>query len=64
MGKKKTLAEITKKDIDTAFKNINESNNDIVYINGIPFKNVHIPLDDYAAKIGAISYSETKISKM
>ena len=64
MGKKKTLAEITKTDIDIAFKNIKEINTDIVYINGIPFKNVHMPLDDYAAKIGAISYLETKIRKM
>lgn len=65
MGKKKTLAEITKKDIDNSFRNIDESsNNDTIYINGIPFKNVHMPLDEYAAKIGAIPYSETKISKM
>ena len=65
MGKKKTLAETTKEDIDNAFSNIDESsNNDVIYINGIPFKNVHMPLDEYATKIGAVPYSETKISKM
>lgn len=64
-GKRKTLAEITKKDIDNAFCNIDgNSNNDIIYINGIPFINVHMPLDEYAKKIGAIPYSETQIIKI
>jgi hypothetical protein len=55
---------ITEDDIDKAFNSLNESdNNDIININGIPFKNVHMPLDEYAIKIGAVSYNETEISK-
>ena len=42
---------------------INENeNDDIINIGGIPFKNVHMPLDEYAKKVGAIPYNETKIS--
>ena len=57
--------KITKEDIDRAFNLSNENGcNDVIYINGIPFKNVHIPLNDYARQIGALPYNETMISKM
>lgn len=64
MGKQ--LSEINADDIEMAFQrqNINENNTtDVVYIEGIPFKNVHQPLDEYAASIGAVPYSKSKISK-
>lgn len=63
----KKVSDITLDDINEAFENklINENNgNDIVYINGIPFKNVHMPLDEYAKSIDAIPYNETKISSL
>lgn len=63
----KTLNELTKEDIDRAFDNqmLNESvANDVVIIEGIPFKNVHMSLDEYARSIGATPYNQTKISKI
>lgn len=63
----KTLNELSKEDIDKAFDNQmqNESvANDVVIIEGIPFKNVHMPLNDYARSIGATPYEQTTISKI
>ncbi len=64
MGKR--MCDISLEDINNAFTHhmINEGNNsDVIYIEGIPFKNVHVSLDDYARSVGAIPYNDTKISK-
>ena len=61
------MSDFTLEDINEAFENkqINENNgNDTVYIKGIPFKNVHMPLDEYAKSIDAVPYNETKICSL
>ena len=61
MGKK--MCDISLEDIDNALTHrmVNEdSNDDVINIEGIPFKNVHVSLDDYARSIGAISLEEAR----
>lgn len=60
----KTLSQLTKEDIDNAFNEqmLNENfASDVIVIEGIPFRNVHMPLGEYAKKIGAIPWEETSL---
>ena len=59
MGKR--MCDISLEDINNAFTHriVNEGNNrDVIYIEDIPFKNVHVSLDDYARSLGAIPFEE------